>query len=230
MPNSQFNSIYLGIPIYAEYLGLQCGEKGKEDMFMRCSVCIHTWYCSSECQEKDWKGGHREFCASYKLKSSSEYSYQCTSSSIALNVRSAGELHSLSFRDYEMVKAVAQWELTKRDGEIKAQLKLPDRFFPPVIEISYMTHPVQLKVMSVDDHRAFREVDPDNPEYDAALERVRGGNGMFALTRTLLPLGNRSFDANFWAQILVRDPENPEEEEKLRQAREAQLAGTECNV
>ncbi|EIN08136.1 hypothetical protein PUNSTDRAFT_134537 [Punctularia strigosozonata HHB-11173 SS5] len=176
-----------------------CGLKDSGDTFMRCSGCVHTWYCSSACQENDWKADHREFCTDFKLRSR------------------LGDLHTLSFRDYEMVKAVTRYDLSRRNDEIKAQLRLPDRFFPPVIELSYMMHPVQLKVMTVAEHAAYRAIDPDNPSYDAALEKVRKGKGLFALARTLLPLGNRWFDANFWAQIVVREAETPEEEEILRE-------------
>lgn len=33
-----------------------------------CSLCKVTWYCSRDCQKKDWKGGHKEKCNDFVKK------------------------------------------------------------------------------------------------------------------------------------------------------------------
>ena len=40
-----------------------CGRVACEDVvLMKCSACKAVVYCSSECQRKDWKTGHKQKC------------------------------------------------------------------------------------------------------------------------------------------------------------------------
>lgn len=41
-----------------------CGCCGRTDMpdMLRCSRCRVTYYCSTKCQRKDWKVGHKQQC------------------------------------------------------------------------------------------------------------------------------------------------------------------------
>lgn len=40
-----------------------CGKEACEDVvLMKCSACKAVVYCSSECQRKDWKTGHKQKC------------------------------------------------------------------------------------------------------------------------------------------------------------------------
>ena len=34
--------------------------------FKVCSACKKVYYCSRDCQRKDWKGGHKQLCPSLK--------------------------------------------------------------------------------------------------------------------------------------------------------------------
>jgi hypothetical protein len=38
-----------------------CGGPGKPKL-LACGKCKQAWYCSSECQLKDWKAGHKKAC------------------------------------------------------------------------------------------------------------------------------------------------------------------------
>jgi hypothetical protein len=42
-------------------------EKPDEVTFKYCSNCKYVSYCSKECQEKDWKQGHKTSCVPYKF-------------------------------------------------------------------------------------------------------------------------------------------------------------------
>lgn len=35
-------------------------EAGQE--LQRCGLCKAVWYCSKECQKRDWRAGHKEAC------------------------------------------------------------------------------------------------------------------------------------------------------------------------
>ncbi|KAF7364080.1 MYND-type domain-containing protein [Mycena sanguinolenta] len=41
---------------------LKCGRIMKRTNFKRCAGCEYQYYCSKECQIKDWRTGHREAC------------------------------------------------------------------------------------------------------------------------------------------------------------------------
>ncbi|KAJ7648335.1 hypothetical protein DFH06DRAFT_1476353 [Mycena polygramma] len=46
---------------------MECGIiQGKRE-FRRCSHCRQVYYCSSECQKRDWRSGHRESCDSLRI-------------------------------------------------------------------------------------------------------------------------------------------------------------------
>ena len=42
--------------------GAVCAGCGAEGAKLRCSRCQTPWYCGSECQKKDWRGGHKTKC------------------------------------------------------------------------------------------------------------------------------------------------------------------------
>jgi splicing suppressor protein 51 len=39
-----------------------CNVCDKMDDTLRCGRCLKVWYCSKECQAKDWKSGHKAAC------------------------------------------------------------------------------------------------------------------------------------------------------------------------
>ncbi|KAF7364071.1 MYND-type domain-containing protein [Mycena sanguinolenta] len=41
---------------------LECGKILKKTAFKRCAGCEYHYYCSKDCQIKDWRTGHRESC------------------------------------------------------------------------------------------------------------------------------------------------------------------------
>ena len=44
-------------------MGNECGGCGKRgEGFKKCTKCKVTYYCSRECQVKDWKSGHKQLC------------------------------------------------------------------------------------------------------------------------------------------------------------------------
>lgn len=42
-------------------------ELDEDRVYKRCSVCKVAYYCSKECQESDWKAGHRNICKPRKV-------------------------------------------------------------------------------------------------------------------------------------------------------------------
>ncbi|KAF7336515.1 MYND-type domain-containing protein [Mycena sanguinolenta] len=46
---------------------MECGVIREKAKFRRCSECQQVYYCSSDCQKRDWTfGGHREMCDSMR--------------------------------------------------------------------------------------------------------------------------------------------------------------------
>ncbi|KAJ7738095.1 hypothetical protein DFH07DRAFT_966248 [Mycena maculata] len=45
----------------------QCGIIREKSNLRRCGGCLRLMYCSQECQILDWKRGHRESCAHYRV-------------------------------------------------------------------------------------------------------------------------------------------------------------------
>jgi len=51
------------IYIYTEKDGRMCSNSGcSQDAGLRCATCKLVFYCSRQCQKKDWKLGHRAVC------------------------------------------------------------------------------------------------------------------------------------------------------------------------
>ncbi|KAJ7468468.1 hypothetical protein FB451DRAFT_373856 [Mycena latifolia] len=46
---------------------LECGKIDDKPKFRRCSGCCSLYYCSAECQKKDWKSGHRKRCRTLRV-------------------------------------------------------------------------------------------------------------------------------------------------------------------
>ncbi|KAJ7648345.1 hypothetical protein DFH06DRAFT_575091 [Mycena polygramma] len=46
---------------------MECGIIQEKQEFQRCSHCQQVYYCSSECQKRDWRSGHRESCNSLRI-------------------------------------------------------------------------------------------------------------------------------------------------------------------
>ena len=41
----------------------ECDRKASDEKpFPKCSRCKQAWYCSTECQKKAWKRGHKKIC------------------------------------------------------------------------------------------------------------------------------------------------------------------------
>lgn len=40
----------------------RCFSKSVNTKLLRCSRCRRFWYCSKDCQRKDWRGAHKEEC------------------------------------------------------------------------------------------------------------------------------------------------------------------------
>ncbi|KAJ7648785.1 hypothetical protein DFH06DRAFT_1423525 [Mycena polygramma] len=45
---------------------MECGSIREKTDFRRCSHCQGVYYCSSNCQERDWRSGHRDTCNSLR--------------------------------------------------------------------------------------------------------------------------------------------------------------------
>ena len=39
-----------------------CASCGTDGAKKKCSVCRSAWYCTSECQRRHWKAGHKKAC------------------------------------------------------------------------------------------------------------------------------------------------------------------------
>ena len=64
-------------------LGVRCefcgsSEDEIEDKLKRCNNCKEVYYCSRECQKKDWKKGHRDTCED-RFETSDPFSFLWTS-------------------------------------------------------------------------------------------------------------------------------------------------------
>ncbi|KAJ7620651.1 hypothetical protein DFH06DRAFT_1143989 [Mycena polygramma] len=45
---------------------MECGSIREKANFRRCSHCRGAYYCSPDCQERDWRSGHRDTCNSLR--------------------------------------------------------------------------------------------------------------------------------------------------------------------
>ncbi|KAJ6450977.1 hypothetical protein C8R47DRAFT_1170591 [Mycena vitilis] len=46
---------------------IECGLIREKTEFKRCAHCRGVYYCSSDCQKRDWKSGHRDTCNSLRI-------------------------------------------------------------------------------------------------------------------------------------------------------------------
>ena len=46
-----------------EIVCANCNKVQASTKFDFCSICKKVYYCSKECQVKDWKAGHKKQCA-----------------------------------------------------------------------------------------------------------------------------------------------------------------------
>jgi len=42
-----------------------CESKESRDNLLKCKQCQSVWYCSRDCQKKDWSSGHKKQCLQY---------------------------------------------------------------------------------------------------------------------------------------------------------------------
>ncbi|KAJ7624099.1 hypothetical protein DFH06DRAFT_1230358 [Mycena polygramma] len=46
---------------------MECGLIREKTEFKRCAHCRGVYYCSSDCQKRDWRSGHRDTCNSLRI-------------------------------------------------------------------------------------------------------------------------------------------------------------------
>ncbi|KAJ6572941.1 hypothetical protein B0H10DRAFT_2444267 [Mycena sp. CBHHK59/15] len=73
---------------------LECGQIHEKPDFRRCAGCLSVYFCSRQCQIRDWKRGHRETCGRIRRLHLSERADD-------LSVRERGFLRALLHSDYE---------------------------------------------------------------------------------------------------------------------------------
>ncbi|KAJ7663077.1 hypothetical protein DFH06DRAFT_1189294 [Mycena polygramma] len=96
---AQFDEV--GHVIHRVCDNMECNHVGRKTYFRRCSGCRSAYYCSAQCQSRDWSdGGHRESCALNRSLSLSSFS--------SLDVIERDFLRALLNHDYRgMVKVRA---------------------------------------------------------------------------------------------------------------------------
>ncbi|KAJ6524403.1 hypothetical protein DFH09DRAFT_186434 [Mycena vulgaris] len=144
---------------------LACSKKDVKDDFRMCSGCKHSYYCSKECQNADWRAGrHKPACLVHRR-----------------GAHNLTERHHLTKRNRDFMRALLDHDFRKHKGQIYDQIVKCIKVHPDAgwfIIFDCIGAPLTFKVYSLAEQSpALDMLRKSGPEWDAFVARAERSQG-----------------------------------------------------